>query len=233
MKFIKEYNKLIRENSCNQLIVESSLSRLWSFVQKNKPFAMVSWQRGAMNEEKNAGEIKKKAFSELKKEVRKLGYGYIELLGGYTEQGDEPTDVVDELSLCIPNITLDEALYLGQKDLGFGSQDVVLYSDGKQIAFHNTNSNHGKIGEVSLRFKYGKDKEALPMSKDAVKEYFSKLRKGSHSGKKFAFEADIPKSSSETTIPEGYTFKLLELRDRKTPRNKNHGWWGNFGMRIL
>jgi hypothetical protein len=221
MKFLEEYKKLIKENSCNQLIVESSLSRLWTFIQKNKPFAMVSWQRGGMNDEENASEIKQIAFSKLKQEVRSLGYGYIELLGGYTEKDEPPRDIVDELSLCIPNITLDDALYLGQQDLGYGSQDSILYSDGNEIAFYNTNSNFGNIGDKTLKFKYGKDKEALPMGKDAVKEYFSQLRKGSHAGRKFAF------------IPESYTFKLLELRDRKTPRNKDHGWWGNFGMRIL
>ena len=65
------------------------------------------------------------------------------------------------------------------------------------------------------------EENSSKMGKDAVKEYFSQLKKGSHAGRKFAF------------IPESYTFKLLELRDRKTPRNKDHGWWGNFGMRIL
>ena len=226
---VEDYSRMIFENTGKrEIICESKLSRLWTHIEEGTPFAILSWQRGGMNIKSKSNPNPKKtklaAFQLLKEELRRMGYGYIEILGGYVErsQGDlPPVDVVDELSVCIPNITLDEALKLGQVDLGFGPQDTILYSDGEKISFHNTDPKNGNIGDVTLRFKYGKGKEALPMGKDAVKEYFSQLKKGSHSGKKFAF------------VAEDYTFKLLELKDRKTPRKSGYGWWANFGMRIL
>jgi hypothetical protein len=224
-----EYSKMIFENGGNRLIVESSLSRFWSHVENRTPFAIVSWQRGGMNtpskENRNPKKTKLAAFALLKEEVRRLGYGFIELLGGFVEQGadGQPVDIADELSLCIPNISLKETLALGSVDLGFGPQDSILYSNGSRIAYHNTNSAFGNIGDITMEFKYGQGKEALPMTKEVVSQYFSQLRKGSHAGKKFAFEP----------IPEGYAFKLLELKDRKTPRKSKYGWWANFGMRII
>jgi hypothetical protein len=224
-----EYSKMIFENCGKKLIVESSLSRLWNHVENKRPFAIISWQRGDMNnpssENVSPRKTKLVAFDLLKQEVRRLGYGFIELLGGYVERGsdDQPVDIVDELSICVPNISLREALTLGNVDLGFGPQDSILYSNGSKIALHNTNENFGNIGDVVMSFKYGEGREALPMAQDAVKEYFSQLKKGSHVGKKFAF---VP-------FQESHTFKLLELKDRKTPRKSGYGWWANFGIRVL
>ena len=226
---VEDYSRMIFENNGKrEIISESKLSRLWTHIEEGTPFAILSWQRGGMNikgkNNPNPKKTKLAAFQLLKEELRRLGYGYIELLGGYVERGEgdlPPVDVVDELSVCVPNMKLDDALNLGQVDLGFGPQDSILYSDGEQIAFHNTDPNNGKIGEITMKFKYGKGKDALPLGKDAVKEYFSQLKKGSHSGKKFAF------------VAENYTFKLLELKDRKTPRKSGYGWWANFGIRIL
>jgi hypothetical protein len=224
-----EYSKMIFENGGKNLIVESSLSRLWLHVENNRPFAILSWQRGDMNnpsqDNKNPKRTKLVAFDLLKQEVRRLGYGFIELLGGYVEKGanNQPVDVVDELSICVPNMSLSEALALGSVDLGFGPQDSILYSNGSKIALYNTNPSFGSIGDVVMEFKYGEGKDAIPMAKNAVEQYFSQLKKGSHVGKKFAF---LP-------VEESHTFKLLELKDRKTPRKSKYGWWANFGIRII
>lgn len=97
----------------------------------------------------------------MKKILRSLGYGYIQTKGGYVERAndDDPgVDVVDELSVMVPNITEKDALRIGQIDLGHGPQDTILYCDGKDfLGYLNTNDKYGPIGEVTLEFEYGKD----------------------------------------------------------------------------
>ena len=221
----KDYRKLVEKTLQKETIIESSLSRVWSFVQDRKPFAMISLSRGTMTDDE-----KEKAFIVLKQEVRKLKYGYIELKGGYVEKGisGEPDVDVTEYSLFIPNISKNHAIQLGQINLGHGPQDSVLYCDGNSLlAYIITNPALGQIGDIDTEFEYGKDKDALPMTKKAVIQYFSMLSKGSHRGKKFSF---IPKKSSGTITEE---FKLYEMRDRRIPKNPDKDWWYNFGVRIL
>jgi hypothetical protein len=190
---------------------ETRLSRLWQHVENRRPFAMISLSRSAMSEDE-----KTKAYVTLKNEVRKLGYGFIELKGGYVE-GE--IDVVDELSLMIPNIDRQNAIKLGQIDLGYGPQDTVLYCDGVDfLGYIVTSPEKGAIGSVNKKFVYGKGHDALPMVKSAVEQYFSMLAKGNHANRKFSF------------IPEN--FKLMEMADRRSKHNENGSWWDNFGFYI-
>jgi len=161
-------------------INESSLSRVWQHIQNRRPFATISLSRNDMNSEQ-----KSEAYQTLKDKVRELGYGYIELQGGYVEGG---SDIVNEQSLMIPNISEQDAIKLGSIDLGFGAQDTVLYCNGKDfLGYIITNPEIGSVGSVSTKFNYGRDKDALPMVKNAIKNYFSTLSKGSHKNRKFAF----------------------------------------------
>ena len=202
---------------------ESNLSRVWSHVENKTPFAMVSLSRSDMSNEE-----KKAAFILLKEMVRNLGYGFIELKGGYVEKGDEDTpdrDVVDEMSLMVPNMSKKDAIKVGQTDLGYGPQDTVLYCDGKDfLGYIKTNSKLSNVGDIDLEFKYDSGKDALPMVRSAVEMYFSMLSKGSHRKRKFAF---VPKDDIQES------FVLFEMGDRRTPKYPNKDWWYNFGIRII
>jgi len=202
-------------------INESNLSRVWQHIQNRTPFAFLSLSRGGMTKNE-----KENAYTKLKKIIRAMGYGYIQTKGGYVEKGfdGEPdTDVVDELSIMVPNITKEDALTVGQIDLGHGSQDSILYCDGKDfLGYLNTNEKEGPIGSVLTKFEYGKDHEALPMGKEAVKQYFSFLSKGSHSDRKFSFKPKMDES-----------FVLYEMKDIKYPKYPEKDWWYNFGFRIF
>jgi hypothetical protein len=216
---MKNLNKIIKEELT--LITETKLSRLWSHIQNRTPFGMVSLSRSDMsNKEKD------RAFIRLKEEVRKKGYGYIELKGGYIEHDDEgsPTkEVVNELSLMVPNITKEHLIELGTINLGYGPQDTVLYCDGENfLGYIITNPVLGEVGSPETTFEYGKDKDALPMGKEAVSKYFSMLKKGSHSSKKFGFK-----------VEQMDNFRLYEMGQIRTPKNPNGDWWDNFGRRII
>lgn len=213
---MKDLNKLIKEEL--SLITETKLSRLWQHITNRTPFGMVSLSRGTMDNKE-----KKLAYNTLKEKVREKGYGFIELKGGYVEKGEPDIDVVDELSLMVPNITKKDLIDLGSIDLGHGPQDTVLYCDGINfLGYIITNPNIGNVGDVDMEFDYGKDIDALPMGKEAVSQYFSMLKKGSHSGRKFAFKGKTNEN-----------FRLFEMGQRRTPKNPNGDWWDNFGIRII
>jgi hypothetical protein len=210
-------NKL--EQIYESISIESSLSRLWLHIQNRIPFAMVSWQRNGMSPSEE-----KVSYSELKNTIREMGYGYIELRGGYPEEDinnpGQTIDIDSEFSLFILKISLSDALKIGSVDNGFGPQDSILYSDGSTIALYSTNDALATFGSKIMNFKYGEGRDALPMGKKAVEQYFSKLVKGSHQDRKFAF------------VPENFFLEELGL-DRKYPKYPNATKWVNWGIRVI
>lgn len=211
-------------------ILESNLSRIWSFLQMGKPFACLSLSRNNMN-----GKQKEKAYSILKNEVRKRGLGYIEMFGGFVET-DISNNTVDVLenSLLVPNITKQDALEIGQiglkiDDEQFDPQESILYCDGNEfLGFLNTDIRNGEIGDVQAKFIYDKTnpRNLLPMSKHAIEKYFSVLKKGSHRYRK----NDTNKFGF---IPEN--FRLYEMYDSKLVHYEENlsEAKNKFSMRIL
>jgi hypothetical protein len=165
---------LSRREAAETPLVEAKLSRVFQYVEDDsKDFGIVS------------------AF-------RDMGYGYIEMKGGYQEEGG----VVEELSLLIPNIKKEEIVKLGRHY----KQHSVMYKNDQDFYYIGTNESAG-IGKVLMRFKKGEGQNNLELAKHKVVQFFSQLRKGPHSGKKFVFNVkDEPQQggeqekSGETTV---------------------------------
>jgi len=164
-------------------LIESKLSRVFQYVEDDeKDFGIVSAFRGENSREQN-----KKLHEELKKRIRDMGYGYIELKGGYQEE----SGVVEELSVLIPNIKKSEIVQLGRH---YG-QHSVMYKNNEDFYYIGTNESAG-IGKVLMRFKKGEGQNNLELAKHKVVQFFSQLRKGAHKGKKFVFNVkDEPEST--------------------------------------
>jgi hypothetical protein len=155
-------------------IAESSLSRVWKQVEDNKrSFAVVSASRKS-----NSRETNEKNYIELIGIVREWGYGYIKLRGGYIET----EGFVSEKSLFIPSISKEGAIELGKRF----DQDSVLFKDGDEFIAIGTNKDTG-VGKVLRTFFKGSGRNNINLTKEAVKDFFSSLLKGSHRGRKFAF----------------------------------------------
>jgi hypothetical protein len=172
-------------------LVESKLSRVFQYVEDDKrDFGIVSASRGA-----NSAEQNKAKHEELKKAIRAMGYGYIELRGGY--KGDE--GVVEELSILVPNIKKNQILSLGRT---FG-QHSVMYKNDQDFYYIGTNEEAG-IGKVLMRFKKGEGQENLELAKHKVVDFFSQLKKGAHSDKKFVFKAkdETPAEGGESSADQ-------------------------------
>jgi hypothetical protein len=153
---------------------ESSLSRIFTHIRQGKrAFGVISPFRGELPKSEN-----EERYKELKKAVRTLGYGFIEMQGGFKEEDGFTL----EKSLFIPNISRKEIVDLGIKY----DQYSVLYKDSDEFLEIGTNSNAG-IKRVKNRFQF-KDRNSLELAQDAMKDFFSKLIKGSHRGKKFLFK---------------------------------------------
>lgn len=163
----------------NTILKESSLSRVWQLVQQDKyTFAIISASRGEFSPKENQS----RTF-ELKKDVRKLGHGFIEMKGGYVEtnaQTGEKVEVTED-SLLVVNISKEQAVELGSKF----NQESILYKDPS--GFEMISSKSEDQGKTLMSFKKSAGKDNLALAKDAVAQYFSYLKKGSHAGSKFAF----------------------------------------------
>lgn len=158
----------------DSMIYESSLSRIWKHIEGDKSFGVISPFRKYYSEKENL-----ERYSELKKIIRdKLKLGYIELDGGFKEEGEW----VHEKSLFIPNIKKEDLLNLGEKF----DQYSVIYKDKNEFVEIGTNDFSVKGQILSDFIKKGWNKN-IQINSKLTKELFSKLIKGSHKDRKFLF----------------------------------------------
>ena len=163
----------------NNDLFESSVSRVWSHVEnKNSSFGVISANRSELSNSEN-----KDKHTELKKEVRNLGLGFIELKGGFVETLSDGSKMeVEEDSLLIPNITKNQILKLGTDY----NQDSVLFKNKLEF-FELGSSIRTGIGKQLSNFKANSNADNLTFKKDLITKFFSKLAKGNHKNKKFLF----------------------------------------------
>jgi hypothetical protein len=157
-------------------LIEAKFSRVFQYVEDDKrDFGILSAFRSVNSEKEN-----KARHEELKKLVRGMGYGFIEMRGGY--RGDE--GFAEELSLLIPNITKREIVALGRKY----QQHSVMHKNNKDFYYIGTNEEAG-IGKVLMRFRKGEGQNNLELAKHKVIDFFSTLKKGPDRDTKFVFAA--------------------------------------------
>ena len=169
--------KNLAKNRNKEELEESSLSRIWQHVtDDNRSFAMISASRGKFSDDGNLAR-----HEALKNIVRIYGYGFVETQGGYRE-GEDGGEIVEEPSLFVPEIPLNDAVELGQ----FFSQDTVLYKDSDFFGYVGSSQVEG-VGSVVMNFKKDVD-HVLDLTN--VEEFFSALVKGSHAGRRFVFRPE-------------------------------------------
>jgi len=197
-------------------LVEAKLSRVFQYVEDDsKPFGIVSAARGENSPEENEN-----LHTELKKQVRAGGYGYIELRGGYTE-GDVTTE---ELSLLVPKIKKTELIALGRAN----KQHSVMYKDGTDFYYIGTNETSG-VGKVLERFRKGEGQDNLELAKHKVMKYFSQIKKGSHSDKKFLFNTK-PEEPTKTAKSSDVPAKVKNNHKPGDVWKTSSGVWGGMDV---
>lgn len=103
--------------------------------------------------------------SKLKKDIRSLGFGFIELASSWEENGE----VSKEQSLFIPNISLKEIVSLGNKYVQYS----VLYGNSGTVNHICTFAEYcGSVGKVLDTFTKSN------ISESDFKGAFSQLKKG-------------------------------------------------------
>lgn len=194
-------------------LVESSLSRVFQYVEDDKKdFGIVSAFRSVNSDKEN-----KARHDELKKMVRQMGYGYIELRGGY--KGDEGFN--EELSLLIPNIKKSEIVALGRKF----SQHSVMYKNDQDFYYIGTNEEAG-LGKVLMRFRKGEGQQNLELAKHKVQDFFSQLRKGAHKDKKFVFNVKDETPTGANQPPQAEQTHDVRVHKPGDTWKTSSGLWG-------
>lgn len=159
MKFLKYFSKK------KEIIYESSLSRVWRMIEEGKyGFGVISAYRDELPNDEN-----KRRHEELKKTIKKKGYGFVELKGRFGGK--------DEQSLFVPMVNKNLLLTLGKKY----DQDSVIYKDDNEFVEIDRNK------KVINNFVRAAREKNLTFDKELFKQFFSALLKGSHRGKKFLF----------------------------------------------
>ena len=197
---MKSFKEVTRE------LEESSLSRVMHHVNKTSKLGIMSPHR-----QENSDEENEKNFNELKKHVRKLGHGYVEMRGGYKEEGG----FVKEKSLMIPNIERKHMMELGKKY----NQHSVIHKDDEDFSLLGTNKSPGNShGKVHAKFDHGGKSISVDSRGKKFQDLFSKLHKGKQRDQKF-----LLKMKDEE-------FKLEEKIETSMYYTKKHGdqWYEIF-----
>jgi hypothetical protein len=185
---------------------------VFQYVEDDKKdFGILSAFRGSNSDKEN-----KARHEELKKAIRQMGYGFIELRGGY--KGDE--GYVEELSLLIPNITKKGIVDLGRQF----QQHSVMYKNDQDFYYIGTNEEAG-VGKVLMRFKKGEGQDNLELAKHKVVDFFSQLKKGAHSEKKFVFNVK-PDTAKQTAQGKEAEAKVAQRHRPGDIWKTSSGLWG-------
>lgn len=182
--FSEYVDRIVNQN--REILTESSLSRIWQHIESGDNFGVVSAFRSNYSNAENM-----KRHSELKKRVRDKLYGFIELEGGFNEEGT----LVKERSLFIPEISRADIINLGK----YFDQYSVIYKDNREFVEIGTSAVAG-IGVVKNNFANGTTDKKFVLDPEITKDLFSRLIKGSHREKKFLFN-----------IRESYLYELVPL----------------------
>lgn len=185
----------------NPMLAESSWSRIIQHVEGDDDFAVISAYHTSNTDDKNLEQ-----HNELKKDVRNLGFGYIEQSSGYTYKDAESgkSEVRQERSLFIPKIDYKNAMLLGAK---YGQESILLKNKDKGFVLIYTTSGQKEdgskftVGDVDMTFKSEKDGEGkITFDPEILKYAYSSLIRANKSqkGKKYAFTVE---SISEGIIP--------------------------------
>ena len=156
---------------------ESSWGRIIQHIEGNTTFAAISSYVGGFSEKEN-----EKRHENLRRDIREMGYGYIEMDSGYTYQSTQVTAI--EQAFFIPTISREEALQLGRKY----DQESIIFKDPNQFAVLLSDS-----GAVDMEFQMQRGTDGqITFDPETLKIAFSRLRKGTHNqrGQSFAFRAE-------------------------------------------
>lgn len=173
---IKEIIEIVEIDNLS-CIVESNLSRVHSHL-KNGHIA-ISASRDTYNNRENS-----QRTSQLKRDVRNLGYGFVVLAGGFKEENEDKTSVdVVEQSLLIPYIknkgTFEEFIEIFHSLANKFEQDAILVVEPNGKKYYLDKNKNIDVEFANTNF-----------SADDAK-YFSALAKGNHRKRKWAFEGIV------------------------------------------
>lgn len=166
---------------------EASTSRFYQRMTPESEWAIISPYRSEYSEKENRERMVK-----LKSEVRKLGYGFNQLLSRWVEDGEN----FDEQSLFIPNMKSDEAIKLGKK---YEQSSIIINNADGCYEICTTPFENNKEGDVVRKFNLSGNS---PMNISDAEQVFSHRKGGAVS----------------KPIKGGKPFRLSEVYEVFAPR---------------
>ncbi len=157
-------------------LIESSLSRIWKHINSpDTTFGVIS----AYRQDLYSVEQNLVRHTQLGKDIRSLGYGFIEQNSGYSykDKVTGKTGIREEKSYFVPNISFEDVISLGQDY----EQESVLYKDNTIFGLFLSDS-----GKLDMVFKKGDS--IYSFKKGDIEIAYSELIKTNQSQKvKFSY----------------------------------------------
>ena len=158
VKLRHEYN-----NDSSMRVLEAKTSRIWQHLTQGDDWAIVSPYRSEYSEEENQHRMTK-----LKKAVRAAGYGFIQFVSRWVENGE----AFDEESLMCMNMDEATAIKLGKQ---FEQSSVIVCKDGSVREICTTPFETYSDGETVRTFDLSGN---TPMNIRDAEEIFAKRKGG-------------------------------------------------------
>jgi len=186
---------------------ESSWSRILQHIESTPTFAIISAYRG---EDPIANS---QSHTQLKKDVKSLGYGYIDQDSGYSYKNPKNNDeeeMKEEESLFIPNMSLKDAMALGKKY----DQESILWKDNERgfVLMYTTGD---RVGEIDMNFQNKIGGKNITFNPDVLKIAYSALKRANKTQKnvKFAYKG---KFDDKPNVSEN-EYTLTSLKEAVIP----------------
>lgn len=175
MEPLKKFDEFTR-------VDEASLSRIWQHVTHDTSFGVISAYRGNLSHSENL-----ERHEALKRAVHNMDYGFIEQKGGYTYMDGDKEEAVEERSLFIPKVKLNDIIALGKKF----NQETIIFKDPTRFDLIRCDNK-----KVEMSFTKEPNK-AFSFDKETLKYAWSQLAK--------------PRSSTSGGGGHPFSFRVREM----------------------
>lgn len=207
-------------------ILETKTSRIYHHIAESKLWSIISPYRSEYSEEEN-----KQRMTKLKSIVRKMGFGFIQFVSRWVENGE----AFDEESLLIPKMGISDAVSLGKQ---FEQSSVIVCENGKTQEICTTPFETYNEGDIVRTFNLSGEK---PLNIQDAEEIFAKRKGGPVSKPKYGkskpftlkevYECVLPKPSMFNK--NMYTTKILESDDMENMiisdiKRKDDFWYNKY-----
>ena len=175
-----DFEYILKLAGCETILDETKPSRLQTHLQKEKSFANLTSEindpiyepvEGDTDKidaykrkmKQKQSEINNKMLQELKNDIKHMGLSYIKTYGRWNDKGKQTS----ENSFLIPDISKEQALYLGKKYKQYG---IIYKEKNDDTAYMLITLDNENFGKIDKKFDFSKPSKFQHIKEPTEKE---------------------------------------------------------------